>query len=274
MNSISEVNKIAASFHKKAVEYDCNIQVQKRVVAQLVNCIKQRLTYIPKHILDIGTGTGSLLEKLHLSFPDASMTGIDIAPNMCIHAKQKLGDSCSIVNANAEVLPFKTADFDLVVSSSALQWVVDLKSAMQEMRRVLKPGGVMAISFFCEGTLSELHDCFTEVSRSRLSDKNSILSRLHNFKTVDDVNSIVSKMDFKNFVINVETETDWYNDLYSLLRSIKNIGAGSISNSSAGGLGWRGILNETGCLYQEKYGVDGRIPVTYKILNITASVAV
>lgn len=272
MISISDTSKIKASFNNKAAQYDRHVLVQKRVVSQLVNTIEGHLFETPRQILDVGTGTGAMLEKLHLLFPEAGMTGIDIAPNMCHQAEQKLGASADIVNCDATELPFISGKFDLIVSASALQWVGDLSSALFEMRRVIRKGGQISLAFFTAGTLFELHECFTEVYGVTVSENSQTTSRLHTFRTLEEVTATVKQINFDRFIITVETEIDWYDDLNSLLRSIKNIGAGSVSGKGEKGLGWRGILNETSLLYQKKYGKEGRIPVTYKVLYLTASV--
>lgn len=270
MDRVPDAGRIAASFHQKAVEYDRHVLVQKRVVRSLAGTIGEHLDRPPGNILDVGTGTGALLELLHARYPEARLTGMDIALNMCLLTRQKLGSSCTVVNGDAENLPFRTGVFDLAVSASVLQWVGDLSAALHELRRVVRPGGDICLSFFCDGTLGELQHCFRDAAgrSSRDSDRNK--SRLHGFRTVDEVTSIVSGMDFERYVVTVETEVDWYDDLHSLLRSIKNIGAGTVSGGSGIGLGWRGVLNETSRLYRERYGQEGRIPATYKVLYLTA----
>lgn len=272
MERMPDTGKIAAAFHQKAVEYDQHVLVQKRVVAQLAGSIEQHLGRVPVHILDVGTGTGALLERLHSGYPDARLTGVDIAFNMCLRTRQKLGAACQVVNGAAEHLPFKTGAFDLAVSASVLQWVDDLPAALHELRRVVRPGGDISLAFFCHGTLGELQHCFRDtVSRCSTDYGNgNSHSRLHGFHTAEDVSSIVNEMDFERVVVSVETEVDWYDDLHSLLRAIKNIGAGTVSGGSGGGLGWRGILQETSRLYQERYGRDGRIPATYSVLYLSA----
>lgn len=270
MNKPSDTSRIAAAFHQKAVEYDQHVLVQKRVVACLAGSIEQHLSRAPGQVLDVGTGTGALLERLHVLYPDASLTGVDIALNMCLRTRLKLGSVCSVVNGDAENLPFRTGAFDLAVSASVLQWVGNLAAALNEMQRVVRPGGDISLSFFCHGTLGELQHCFRDASDRHRPDNSQGISRLRGFRTVDDVTSIVKGMDLERFVITVETEVDWYDDLHSLLRSIKNIGAGAVSGGSAIGLGWRGVLEETSRLYQERYGVNGRIPATYKVLYLSA----
>lgn len=271
MKNIQNNSKIATAFHTKAAEYDRHILVQKRVVMQLSDSIKKQVSKAPENILDVGTGTGALLLKLRTHYRSATLAGIDIAPNMCRLAAQKLGAGCHIVNGDAEYLPFKTDTFDMVVSASALQWVNDLPSALNEMKRVLKPGGDLKLAFFCSGTLGELHDCFSEVVGGSSNENGVATSRLHNFRTVDYVTSLVEAMDFERFVISVEDEIDWYSDLNSLLCSIKNIGAGTVSGGVTSGLGWRGILRRTSEIYQKRYGIDEKIPATYKVLYLSAN---
>lgn len=270
VEQMTDTSRIAAAFHQKAVEYDHHVLVQKRVVAQLAGYVELYQSRIPEHILDVGTGTGAMLEKLRSQYPDARLTGVDIALNMCLHTRQKLGADCIIVTGSAEALPFRAGAFNLVVSASVLQWVDNLSAALHEMRRVLLPGGEVRLAFFCQGTLAELHGCFRDASNLNGSISNQKTSRLHGFRAVDEVISIVNSMDFERAVVTVETEVDWYDDLYSLLRSIKNIGAGTVSDGSGVGLGWRGVLQETSRLYQERFGVNGRIPATYKVLYLTA----
>lgn len=268
MNKTADAGMIAAAFHTNAAQYDRHVMVQKRVVTQLAGSVALHRDHAPGHILDVGTGTGALLEQLQARYPSARLTGVDIALNMCLKSQQKMGAACQVVNGAAEALPFRTATFDLAVSASVLQWVSDLPAALRELCRVVRPGGDVAVAFFCHGTLQELQCCFQDVAGG----ESSQTSRLHRFWTVDDVSEIVNSIGFKRAVISVETEVDWYDDLYSLLRGIKNIGAGTVSGGSGYGLGWRGVLQEVSRRYQQLYGENGKIPATYKVLYLTASV--
>lgn len=273
VNGLPDTKKIAAAFHQSASEYDQHIAVQKRVVTNLVRHVQAESSLPPKSVLDVGSGTGSLLGRLHSIYPEATLCGVDLAYNMCQCTSEKLGDGCLVVNAAAERLPFADKIFDLVVSTSALQWVADLSGALHEMQRTIKPGGKLSVAFFCEGTLGELQRCFREVLGGGSQEQQERSARLHKFRTVESVESILAEMDFEKIVLNCETETDWYDDLQSLLRSIKSIGAGAVAGGSGGGLGWRGILSETSRLYQEYYGQSGRIPVTYNVLYLHACVS-
>lgn len=271
VSTMPDSRTVAAAFHQKAEEYDRHVLVQKRVVAQLAESVAQHCTAKPKRILDVGTGTGALLERLNVIYPDAALTGVDIAINMCQRTQRKLGDICNTVTADAESLPLESGTFDLVVSASMLQWVGNLSAALNEMYRVTRPGGDISLAFFCEGTLAEMHQCFRETVVRSHGDSGRIGSRLHTFRSVDEVMPILNGMNFDSMVVTVETEVDWYDDLYSLLRSIKNIGAGAtVTAGSGNGLGWRGVLQEASRIYNEKYGQNGSIPATYKVFYLSA----
>lgn len=273
MNRVPDSRKIAAAFHQQASEYDQNIAVQKRVVANLIRQIRTETGRAPGRILDVGSGTGSLLARLHSIYPDAALCGVDLAFNMCQRTYERVGQGALVVNAAAENLPFAEGAFDLVVSTSALQWVSDLERALHEMRRVLKPGGKLEVAFFCEGTLGELQRCFCEALAARGQEQRRHAARLHTFQSVTALKSILSGMDFEKIVLNCESEIDWYDDLQSLLRSIRSIGAGTVAGGSGGGLGWRGILNEASRLYREYYGENKKIPVTYKVVYLQAELS-
>lgn len=266
---MSDKQKIAAAFHRKAAEYDRNVAVQRRVVGNLAGCLEMHQCERPRDILDIGTGTGSLLQHLRRMYPQAALYGVDLAYNMCLRAASKLDGHCCVVNGDAQQLPFKSGQIDLLVSTSALQWVGDMSEALHELRRVLKPGGTLCIAFFCDGTLFELQNCFREVAGGYAGDS-ELTTRLHSFWSPADVRLIVEGMDFEQVVLSCETETDWYQDVTELLRAIKNIGAGARGGGSALGLGWRGIICEMSRLYQEHYGQDGRIPASYEVLYLYA----
>jgi malonyl-CoA O-methyltransferase len=262
---------VASAFHLRADAYDHHVLVQKRVVENLAASVVTHLVREPAQILDVGTGTGALLERLHRVYHEAGLYGLDAALNMCQRARQKLGGECRIINGTAEQLPYRDGSFDLVVSASALQWVSDLPAALAEMRRVTKAGGMVCLAFFCEGTLCEMQRCIREAAGYCGRDGLRHVERLHSFTSVETFRAITEQLDFAQVVVSVETEVDWYDDLYSLLRAIKSIGAGAAAGGT-GGLGWRGILKEAARRYQELYGQGGKIPASYEVLYAYARV--
>src|SRR5690606_35848529 len=67
-------------------------------------------------ILDVGCGTGRLLQQLAAALPQARLTGIDMSEAYVRHARTELGPAASIDVGNAEALPYADQSFDAVVS--------------------------------------------------------------------------------------------------------------------------------------------------------------
>jgi demethylmenaquinone methyltransferase/2-methoxy-6-polyprenyl-1,4-benzoquinol methylase len=101
----------------------------------------------PLQVLDAGMGTGEL--SVALSRANAgpiAFHGIDISPCMLNEADRHLRD-CGIEAdlrlADVQELPFEDEAFDLVMAAHVLEHLVDPHRAIEEMVRILKPGGVL-----------------------------------------------------------------------------------------------------------------------------------
>jgi malonyl-CoA O-methyltransferase len=227
--------------------------------------------HAPSAILDIGCGTGQLLSALRELYPDSGLYGLDLAHNMTVSAAQRLGSSAQFVTADAESIPFRDGLFDLLVSTSTLQWLDRFDLFFQQARRVMQVNGLLCVAFFGGRTLCELRDCFRTVVEQHTGGCSDYAERLHRFVERNDVEQVLERIDFDQVVFLSEIETDYYSNVHELLRSIKRIGAGASAQSGGrGGLGWRGVLNETSRLYAECYGTEGRIPATYEVMYVIA----
>jgi ubiquinone/menaquinone biosynthesis C-methylase UbiE len=107
-------------------------------------------------ILDVGTGTGR--GAIALAQHGAHVTGVDLTPRMLERAAAKrdaLGlEYPTLICANARKLPFPDESFDVVISIRMLHLfpTTQLGAFVDEMKRVLKPGGTLLIEFnspFC-----------------------------------------------------------------------------------------------------------------------------
>jgi ubiquinone/menaquinone biosynthesis C-methylase UbiE len=97
-------------------------------------------------ILDIGTGPGWLLLKLHHELPSLRITGIDASSSMVEKARKNIADAglshlIQIETGNASRLPFAEGSFDAVVSTGSMHHWKKPTSALNEVYRVLKHDG-------------------------------------------------------------------------------------------------------------------------------------
>jgi len=261
--------RVLSSFHRGAGEYDTHTPVQQRVVQQLLQQIACYRLAPSTRILDIGCGTGRLLELVAEHYHDIHLTGLDLAPNMVNHAAERLGRSATLLQGDAEQLPFAGESFHLVLSSSTFQWLDCLDTCFEEVMRVLEPGGRFVFSLFGEGTLYELHESWQQALAGCGRNPEHQNNGTHRFHSPDQVKNALEKAGFYEVQVWSEQERIWYSDVPHLLQAIKRIGAGSARPLSGGGLGWRRILHAMATVYAEKFGTDYGVPASYEVIYAT-----
>ncbi|MBA2410907.1 MAG: methyltransferase domain-containing protein [Gammaproteobacteria bacterium] len=105
-------------------------------------------------VLDIGCGTGALLDRLTRAHPLARLAGVDPVPEMLSVARRRLAESVELREGWAERLPFEAQQFDVVVSCNAFHYIRQPVEALREMDRVLRPGGRLIITDWCDDYLA------------------------------------------------------------------------------------------------------------------------
>ena len=101
-------------------------------------------------LLDVGAGPGWLLIRLHAKCPAMRLVGMDISSAMIVQARKNVAASdaagrIEMQVGSAEKLPFADASFDLIVSSGSAHHWKDAAGGLNEMHRVLRPGGRVLI---------------------------------------------------------------------------------------------------------------------------------
>ncbi|MBD2100174.1 class I SAM-dependent methyltransferase [Leptolyngbya sp. FACHB-261] len=107
-----------------------------------------------ERVLDLGCGTGALIQRLLHLAPEARFFGLDPSVEMLCVAKRKLPDSVELCVGSADTLPFANESFDVVISTNAFHYFRDPAQAIQEARRVLKPNGRLVITDWCHDYLT------------------------------------------------------------------------------------------------------------------------
>ncbi len=98
-------------------------------------------------ILEIGVGQGVVLKTIaeRGGAGIRSLTGIDLSPRLIGMARVAVPQA-RIVEADAAHLPFADASFDLAVMVDTFQYVLDPRRVLEEVRRVLRPGGKFLVT--------------------------------------------------------------------------------------------------------------------------------
>jgi demethylmenaquinone methyltransferase/2-methoxy-6-polyprenyl-1,4-benzoquinol methylase len=98
--------------------------------------------------LDLATGTGDLALAIRAASPARSVVGADFSEAMLAHAQAKLRARAerrvTLLAADALALPFRDQAFACVTSAFLLRNLADLAAGLAEMRRVTRPGGLVA----------------------------------------------------------------------------------------------------------------------------------
>ena len=257
-------NQVRTAFDRHAAEYDSYARVQRRVVERLLTFLAQG-DPAPRSVLDIGCGTGMLLRGVAERFPTATLTGIDLAPGMVTATRSALAGrtGTEVLAGDAEQLPFTEGSFDLVVSTSTFQWLENHDTAFSEAYRVLTPGGFFRFALFGARTLHELKESY----RSSLTcHDRETGDRTHRFLASPAVASSLDRAGFSGCRVWSEDEIEHHQDVPTLLRSLKKIGAGNASPDHAQGLAGRRVMLTMMQLYKENFGRDGTIPATYEVI--------
>jgi ubiquinone/menaquinone biosynthesis C-methylase UbiE len=105
-------------------------------------------------ILDVGCGTGELLKRVSVMYPQVRPAGIDPVAEMLAVAKGKLPATIELRQGWADGLPWADATFDVVLSCNVFHYIKHPLPALREMRRVLKPGGTIVITDWCDDYLA------------------------------------------------------------------------------------------------------------------------
>lgn len=142
---------IAAQLRKPAGEYALRTGEMMNVGNALINgyAIAATDPMQGDHILEIGMGNGYFVRDLLAKASDISYTGLDYSPEMVNAARlinKDIGDEVSFVCGSATRMPFEDACFNKIFTVNTLYFWDDRQKVINEIKRVLQPGGVLIIA--------------------------------------------------------------------------------------------------------------------------------
>ena len=97
-----------------------------------------------EHVLDIGSGPGLLSYAMaSVVGPEGRVCGIDLSPAMVAMAAKRCSEQpwAEIRTGDAAQLPYPDESFDAAVSTQVYEYLPNIRAALTELHRVLRPGG-------------------------------------------------------------------------------------------------------------------------------------
>lgn len=259
------------SFGRAAETYDAAAILQKLVREEMLS----RLDLVklnPQVILDAGCGTGLASHALQKRYAKSQVISLDFAYPMLqktrstraqagLTAQLKSlfgGAKQNLLCADIESLPLASGSVGMVWSNLAIQWCNDLDAALTEFHRVLQPESLLMFSTFGPDTLRELRTATDAASG------NSYTS-VSRFIDMHDIGDALVRAGFSAPVLDVERFTLTYDDVKSVMRDLKSIGAHNATDGRA-----RGLMGKTYFAkleqYYEQFRQTGKLPATFEVV--------
>ena len=261
-------SRVRASFDRAAQTYDAAAILQKLVRTEMLSRL-DLVNIRPKVILDAGCGTGHGSFSLQKKFSSAQVVSLDIALGMLQKTYEqqpffsKLFKQKNLVCADIERLPIATKSLGMVWSNLALQWCNDLDAAFSEVARVLQPEGLFMFSTFGPDTLKELRVASGSVNAETST------TRVSRFIDMHDIGDALTRAGFSAPVLDVERYTLTYDDVKSVMKDLKAIGAHNATQGRSRGLQGRGFLQQLTQQYEQfrqSAAEGGKLPATFEVV--------
>ena len=257
-------HKVRRNFARAATAYDGSAVLQREVARRML----ERLDYVkiaPQRVLDVGCGTGGSLTALGERYPKSFVFGADASEAMLQAGRGQRkrmrwqipfmrGNTASLLSADAQALPLKTASVGLIWSNLMLHWVDDPLAAFRESHRVLDIGGLLMFSTFGPDTLKELRACFSDGHE-----------HTHRFVDMHDYGDMLVECGFADPVMDVEMLTMTYPGVDELFSDLRRNGASCAMQTRRSGLMGRQAWQAARAAY-ERLLKDGRLPATFEVV--------
>jgi SAM-dependent methyltransferase len=168
------------------------------------------------------------------------------------------------VIADEEALPFGDATLDLVVSTLALQFVNDLPGTLVQIRRALKPDGLLLAALLGGETLTELRESFAAAESETTG---GVSPRVAPFADLRDLGALLQRAGFALPVTDTDRLTVRYDSAFALMRDLRRMGATNILVDRRRRPLRRATLVRMAEIYAQRFAdPDGRVRATFEIV--------
>lgn len=211
--------------------------------------------------LDLGCHTGQLGRALRGRGGIETLIQCDLSPRMA----QAAGGLT--LAADEEALPFAAESFDLVLSALSLHWVNDLPGTLAQIRRILKPDGLLLATLFGGETLGELRQSFIE---AELAEEGGAGQRVSPFVDLRDGAALLQRAGFDLPVADIEVIPVTYGDPIKLFQDLRHMGETNAASGRRRSLTRRATLLRCLEFYRQRFSnPDGRLKATFQLITLT-----
>ncbi len=199
-------------------------------------------------------------------FRDAAEIG-PLSPALAEAVRPGLGTSWQGTDIAGEVLALPPASIDLALSALSLQFVNDLPGLLSQIRRALKPDGLLMAALVGGSTLTELRDAF---SQAELEIEGGVSPRVAPFADVRDMGGLLQRAGFALPVTDSDTLTVRYDNAFALMADLRAMGATNVMTQRRKAFTRRATMLRMAEVYQQRFSdPDGRIRATFEIIWIS-----
>lgn len=214
-------------------------------------------------VADIGCHGGEMADALRGRRGIETILQTDLSPAM---ARRAGGLS---VAADEEFLPLRDGSLDAVVSNLSLHWVNDLPGTLVQIRRALKPDGLLLAAMLGGETLYELRQCLTQ---AEVAVEGGLSPRVSPFTDSRDLGALLQRAGFALPVVDSDLITVRYENPMRLLDDLRGMGESNAVAERRKGFTRRTTLLTALERYVAEFrdSDDGRLPATFHVLYMHA----
>jgi SAM-dependent methyltransferase len=209
--------------------------------------------------LDLGCHTGYLGRTI------GGRGGIEKIVSLDLSAAMAQAAPGLRIVGDEEILPFADASLDLVLSNLAFHWTNDLPGALLQLRRALKPDGLLLAAMFGGDTLVELREALLQ---AELDVAGGVSPRVSPVVDVADAGMLLQRAGFELPVVDGDLITVSYADTLALMRDLRGMGETNAVAERARTLTRRRVLARAAAAYSDR-DADGRIQAGFQVIFLT-----
>jgi SAM-dependent methyltransferase len=172
------------------------------------------------------------------------------------------------IGSGDETLPLPPASLDLAVSALAFQFVNDLPGVLAQIRRALKPDGLLLAALIGGDTLTELRQSF---AAAETEIEGGVSPRVAPFADLRDIGGLLQRAGLALPVTDVDRVVVRYDNAFALMADLRRMGATNILLERRHALTRRATMMQMAEIYAGRFAdPDGRIRATFDIVWLSA----